>query len=65
MPLSHFDNFCDFFGVHLTHASAVNTEILGEAVHAPTIDGPMTSYDTIAEGVMKKHAIVSGAMRNQ
>jgi hypothetical protein len=40
----------------------VNTEILGEAVHATTIDGPMTRYDTIAKGVMEEHAIVGGAV---
>jgi hypothetical protein len=60
--LSHFDNFSDFFSVHFTHASSVNTEILGEAVHATTIDGPMTRYDTIAKGVMEEHAIVGGAV---
>jgi hypothetical protein len=40
----------------------VNTEILGEAVYATTIDGPMTRYDTIAKGVMEEHAIVGGAV---
>jgi hypothetical protein len=51
--------------MHFTHAAAMNAEILGEAVHSPAIDGAVASDNSIAEGVVKKHAVIGGSVRDK
>jgi hypothetical protein len=47
--LCHFDNLGNFLGVHLTHRSTKNGEILAKAEHSSPIYTPMPSDDPISK----------------
>tara|TARA_B100001778_G_C18178023_1_gene445595 strand:+ start:21 stop:284 length:264 start_codon:yes stop_codon:yes gene_type:complete len=61
----HLDNFGDFLGVHFAHATAMDAEVLGEAVHPSSIDGAVASNDAITDGMVQKHAIVCRSMSDK
>jgi hypothetical protein len=51
--------------MHFTHTSAMDAEILCEAVDTPPIHSPMAGDNTIPECMMKKHAVIGRAMSDK
>ena len=51
--------------MHFAHASAVNAEILGKAVHSAPLDGALSSDNTVAEGLVEEHVVVVGSVRDE
>jgi len=64
-PFGHFDDFGNLVGVHLSHRTPENGEILTEAENSSTIDAPVTCDDTIAELRVHVHIVIPISMSDQ
>ena len=58
----HLNNLGDFQGVHLTHAAAMNAEILGKTVHSAAFDGALASDNTVTQRLVEEHVVVVGSV---